>query len=433
MKGPAFIMITLRDYQDDIAQKVCDLLNRYRLACVSMEVRTGKTLTSLKAANLFGAKCVLFVTKKKAITSIEKDNKKSGFVEMLTVTNYEQLHKYEKDSEFDLIIVDESHSAGAFPKPSKRAVQLKSICKDKPVIFLSGTFTPESYSQIYHQLYISSFSPFGDYKNFYAWAKEYVFLKKRYYFNREVNDYSHADEQKIKKAIGHLFLTYTQKQAGFNQEIKEEVLLIEMDKKTYWLADKLIKSRVFIGKEGQEVIADTEVKLQNKLHQVYSGTVKSEDGTPIIFDISKAHFIKEYFKGNKIAIFYKFQAEGEMLRRAFGSNITESPEHFNASNSYTFISQIQSGREGINLSTADALVMMNIDFSALSYLQAKDRMQTKDRTNPALLYWIFAKDGIEHKVYERVMNKRDYTLKWFMKDYGITKEPARIDQPAVAS
>ena len=31
------------------------------------------------------------------------------------------------------------------------------------------------------------------------------------------------------------------------------------------------------------------------------------------------------------------------------------------------------------------------------------------------------------------MNKRDYTLKWFMKDYGITKEPARIDQPAVAS
>lgn len=358
----------------------------------------------------------------KAIKSIETDNEKAGLIEWLTVTNYEQLHKYVDDQNFDLIIIDESHTNGAFPKPSLRATQLKKICKDKPVIMLSGTFTPESYSQIYHQLSVSNHSPFIEYKNFYAWAKDYVYLKKRYFFNRETNDYSHANEEKVKNAIKHLFLTYTQKQAGFNQEIKEEVLLLEMDKKTYWLADKLLKDRVFIGKQGEEIIADTEVKLQNKLHQIYSGTVKSEDGSSIIFDISKATFIKQYFKGKKIAVFYKFQAEGEMLRRAFGSSITESPEVFNASDNLVFISQIQSGREGVNLSTADALIMMNIDFSALSYLQGKDRMQSKDRTKPALLYWIFSKDGIEHKVYDRVLGKMDYSLRWFKKDFGLDQK-----------
>jgi hypothetical protein len=41
--------------------------------------------------------------------------------------------------------------------------------------------------------------------------------------------------------------------------------------------------------------------------------------------------------------------------------------------------QIVAGREGVNLSTADALVFYNIDFSATSYWQARARLQTKDR------------------------------------------------------
>ncbi|MBO9592765.1 MAG: hypothetical protein J7599_07625 [Niabella sp.] len=418
-------MITLRDYQVQNAAKAVELLSKYNIAYLNMQTRTGKTLTSLKAAADFGAKVVLFVTTKKAIKSVEDDNKVSGFVDMLDVINYEQLHKYvaEGNSIYDLVIVDEAHKNGAFPKPSLRATQLKTICKDLPIIYLSGTPTNESYSQVYHQFFVSSFSPFKEYGSFYKWAKDYVFPKKRYLYNREINDYSHSNEQKIKEAVGHLFISFSQEQAGFKQQIKEEVLNIVMDKKTYWLASKLIKDRVFIGKNGEEIIADTEVKLQNKLHQIYSGSVIAEDGTSVIFDISKASFIRDYFKGKKIAIFYKFSAEGEMLRRAFGSSITESPEHFNATDSSVFISQIQSGREGINLSTADALVMFNIDFASLSYWQARDRIQVLDRKKEALMYWVFAKDGIENKVYERVMEKKDYTLNWFRRDFSIKRHP----------
>jgi hypothetical protein len=188
---------------------------------------------------------------------------------------------------------------------------------------------------------------------------------------------------------------------------------------TYALADKIKTRRVHIGKDGQEIIADTEVKLMQKLHQIYSGTVIAESGASIIFDTYKADFIKAYFSGKKIAIFYKFKAEFTALLKVFGEQITLSPEEFNLSKDKVFCSQIQSGREGINLSTADVLVMYNIDFSSVSYQQAKARIQSKDREKECLLYWIFSEGGIEEKIYERVIAKQDYTLRWFKKDFGI--------------
>src|SRR5690554_4091742 len=61
------------------------------------------------------------------------------------------------------------HNCGAFLKPSKRTETMKQYVGSKPLILLSGTLTPESYSQIYHQLWLSDHSPWNRYKNFYAW------------------------------------------------------------------------------------------------------------------------------------------------------------------------------------------------------------------------------------------------------------------------
>jgi SNF2 family DNA or RNA helicase len=417
----------LRDYQLSIAVSAAVLLKEHKIAYLSMEVRTGKTITALHSAQLYGAKKVIFLTKKKAIASIEKDYQgfKPSF--SIMVTNYEQLQNFQEE-DFDLIICDESHCLGQYPIMAERTKLLKNITQGLPIIFLSGTPTPESLSQIFHQLHISSFSPFAEYKNFYAWANAgYVHKKTKYVFNRQLNDYSQANEQMINDKIKHLFLSYTQKEAGFIQSVKELVLKVEMKGSTYALADKIKTRRVHIGKDGQEIIADTEVKLMQKLHQIYSGTVLTESCTAIIFDTYKADFIKSYFKGKKIAIFYKFKAEFTALLKVFGEQITLSPEEFNETRNKIFCSQIQSGREGINLSTADALVMYNIDFSSVSYQQAKARIQSKDREKECLLYWIFSERGIEEKIYERVIGKQDYTLRWFKKDFGIKTDKVKAE------
>lgn len=415
----------LRDYQESISTDAAKMLQWLKIVYLSMQPRTGKTLTALVTSEKFGAKSVLFLTKKKAIGSVMSDYDQLGPSFKLVCINYEQIYNLSPSYEFDLVILDEAHVLGQFPTMAERSKELRKLCVDKPIIYLSGTPTPEGYSQLFHQFHISSFSPFKDYATFYKWAKDFVTVQQRFFYGRKINDYSKADKEKVDQLTKHLFISYTQAEAGFKQEVKEVVLKVPMARGTYWLAEYLRKKRVYVGKDGEEVLADTNVKLQQKLHQIFSGSVIDEKKNAIVFDNSKAKFIKEYFAGKKIAIFYKFRAEYIMLVSVFGHDrLTESPEEFNNSDDLVFVSQIISAREGTNLSTADCLIFFNIDFSAVSYWQARERMQVKDRVKESVIYWIFSEGGIEEKVYKSVVKKQDYTLSHFKKDYQIKKVTA---------
>jgi len=407
----------LRDYQIEISDRAAVILREKKIVYLAMQVRTGKTLTSLATAYKYGASKVLFVTKKKAISDIIDQFHQAGFDIEIKVVNYESLHKY--DCNYDLIILDEAHGLGAFPMASLRAKEVKRIAEKKPIIYLSGTPTPESYSQIYHQLYVSSFSPFKKYKNFYQWAKDFVHVKQKFYFNRAVNDYSNAKEKEIKEIIEPYMITFTQEEAGFDSFVDESVLYVKMDEAVYKLADYMRKHKIAKNKDGETILGDTEVKLMMKLHQIYSGTVIVDEPTGLhkIIDYTKAEFIKQHFKGKKIAVFYKFKAEYMALFWAFDKKVTFDAEQFNNSDDLVFVSQIVSGREGLNLSSADALVFYNIDFSAVSYWQSRARIQTKDRTKESKIYYVFAEKGIEDKIYKAVMDKKDYTLSHFKKDF----------------
>jgi hypothetical protein len=408
----------LRDYQIELSDKATKILHNYGLVYLAMQVRTGKTLTAFATAHKFGAKKVLFVTKKKAIDDIIAQGVELGLNLEIYVTNYEQLHNV--NDEFDLIIIDEAHSIGAFPTPSLRAKELKRICNGEAIIYLSGTPTPESFSQLYHQMFVSTFSPFKDYKNFYSWAKDYVDIRKKYLYGKQINDYSFAKRELIEMQTSRLFLSFTQEEAGFTELVKENVLYVKMEENTYKFADRLRIDKVITNKEGRTVLGDTAVKLMNKLHQIYSGSViiDAPEREGKVFDYTKAEFIRDYFKGKKIAIFYKFAAEKMALIWTIGK-CYEDPTEFNNNDDGCFISQIVSGREGVNLSTADALVFYNIDFSATSYWQSRARIQTKDRVKKAQIYWIFSEGGIEDKIYKAVMDKKDYTLDYFRKDFKI--------------
>jgi len=411
-------MKQLRDYQTRISIDAVDILERKKIVCLFMEVRTGKTVVSLETCKLFKAKKVLFITKIKAFNSIESDYWDFGYIPHfdLTIVNRESLHKIDTN-DFDVVIIDEVHGYSSYPKPSKYYKDVKSRFGDIPMILLSGTPTPESYSQYYHLFTLSNNSPFKEFKNFYQWANEYVNIKLKYLGYAQVKDYSDARKKDFWHLIRHNILTFTQSEAGFTTDVKENILICEMKPITYQIINKLHKDLVVVNKKGKQIIADTGVKLQQKTHQLCSGTIKFEDGTTQVIDTSKAEFIKEKFKGKKIAIFYKFIAELEMLKSVFQNELTTDLTEFNATNKNIAL-QIVSGREGISLSKADYLVFITIDFSAVSYFQAKDRLTTMDRKSNDI-YWIFEKDGISEKIYNSVMNKKDYTNSTFKKDFNV--------------
>jgi len=399
----------LRDYQKEIIDKGFKQCLKKGWCYLSMEVRTGKTLTALGIAAALGGvkKRVVFVTKKKAIESIESDvkllNNNSINVEVI---NYESLHKLDLKTHIDIWILDEAHKLGQIGKPSSKTKLLRNIIHGhSSVIFLSGTPTPENGSQIFHQMYVLGLkSPFVG-LNFYKWAKEYCFITQKMINGFMVKDYTdcHFDINKLN------FLSYSQKEAGFKNEIIEHFLKVEMNKTTKHIIKKLRKDKVFKGKT-DVILADTAVKEMQKIHQLSSGTcILEESGKSIIIDESKALFIKDYFKDEKIAIFYKFKAELEMLNKHF--DITQDIEEFNTTNK-TIALQFVSGREGIKLEKADSIVAINIDFSATTYFQFRDRMTTIERLK-SNVYFIISDCGIEKQIYNAVSKKKNFTNRFY--------------------
>lgn len=406
-------MVQYRDYQKDIINRGSDILTKHGFLYLAMEVRTGKTLTSLGICEKVGADHVLFLTKKKAISSITADLDKLCPSYAIFVINYESIHKL-PNVKWDIIICDEAHSMGAFPKPSGRAKKVASlIYKNKSkVILLSGTPTPESYSQMYHQVYGIPNNPFRNYRNFYAFSADYVHITSKRINGYEIKDYG-GGLRHILDMMSPYTISFTQKEAGFIVETTEKVLEVPLLPSTYNIIKKLKKDAVVEGND-EVILADTGVKMMSKVHQLCSGTIKFESGNSMVLDLSKAEFIKSHFEGKRMGIFYKFKEELNAIKKVFGSDVTESLEDFDNGRQVIAL-QIISGREGISLRNADVLVYYNIDFSATSYWQSRDRMTTKDRPKNDV-YWIFSKGGIEPEIYKAVTKKKDYTLNHFKRD-----------------
>ena len=115
-------------------------------------------------------------------------------------------------------------------------------------------------------------------------------VKPKYLYNRQINDYSCAKEEKIKKAIEHLFISFSQEDAGFNKKINEVLLYCPMDEKIKRLGEIMLKDHVYQMKKGGVILADTAVKLQQKIHQIHSGTVKDEEGEGYILTTSDVSY-----------------------------------------------------------------------------------------------------------------------------------------------
>ena len=86
-------MIEFRDYQKEIISKGIEMIRNNGFLYLAMEVRTGKTLTSLGICEQLNVGNVLFLTKKKAMSSIIDDYDEYKPDYSMIVINYESIHK----------------------------------------------------------------------------------------------------------------------------------------------------------------------------------------------------------------------------------------------------------------------------------------------------------------------------------------------------
>lgn len=412
-------MIKLRPHQIEKSAELLEILKTYRVCYLRGEVRSGKTLTVLDTAKQYGANKVLFLTKKKAISSIQDDFDKFGYTYDITITNYESVHKV-KSNDFDLVIYDEAHVLSGFPKPAKRVKLIKELFSKIPCILLSGTPAAESYSQFYHQFYISDYSPFKKWKNFYKWAHEFVEITEKRIGTHTIRNYSKIKPEAL--LIFEAFLSLytvvmTQEEAGFDVDIKEHIIRVPVQANLDRLVKRLIKDRAIEGSTGF-IMAETPAKLQSKVHQIYNGSVILEtlegETKPHILSDYKAQFIKERFQEKKIAIMYYYQAELDIIKSVFEDDVTTDLDEFN-STAKNFAIQ-QSATEGMNISKAYCLVYYNMGFSGKNFIQSRDRLTVKERTNNDV-YFILETPGITESILNVVKDKKSYNNRLFLSEF----------------
>lgn len=435
-------MINLRHYQVPVRDKAIDILSRTGWAYLVMEERTGKTFTSFSIMEGTGANStepVLLLTSKGAKEDILPQFEKLDHRPFeLILCHNDQLPKLLAEGFVPprRIIIDECHYHGAFPKPSKRAEYLRELIQraynvhgteNVKIIFMSATPTPESYVQMYPQLNILPVHPFGTPENF---LNEYVEVRDKIIWRgyrrkpRIIPEYI-PDARKIFGTIGNNVVSLTRKQAGFISEPIDVPHEVKMDILIYrYIHDISNTSRVTIN--GHEIECKQAGNVKSKIHQLCGGTIKLTDNEKtdddhLILDYTKAEYIRSTFAGKKIAIFYQFKAELELLKHIFPL-YTTNQYHFQENPNLTFLGQFKSVREGKNLSTADHLVMYNIDYAYLSYRQSRCRHITFERNQPGWCNWIYAQNGLEQKIMKIVRKKENYTDGYFADDLKFFKE-----------
>jgi len=404
--------VKLYNYQEKVFGEALEILRKKNLVCLSLEMRLGKTFVALALASRKG-KRILFVTKKKAIPSILEDSKVCGVG--VTCVNYESLHKLSADSLWDAIIVDECHSVSAYPKLSKRTKLLACIFaanRDCWAIMLSGTFSVESMSQHFHILRVTG-KFWTEYKNFYAWFKDFGVVNTIRIAGRTVNTYDETKSDDVLKAIDGLFVALTQKEAGF--AVEASVMDVRLVSEVISLfCDRFMRDCV-IDMGSYSIVGESSASVLSKCLQICGGTVIGDDLSGHVLD--NKHVKIEFIRGlreSKVCIFTNFIKERDLLCSEL-TDFTEDMDLFKSSSVKYFIGSLKSYSEGFDLSLVKdcCLVLYSLCWSGSSFIQICARQQNKNRVDPINIYCPLIDGTPEVQLFEAVSNKQNFNNSFY--------------------
>lgn len=393
-------MIEPRPHQIQKAEDLWNILKVKGYAYLAGKPRSGKTLTAILCAEKSNKiSSVLVLTKKNAITGwlpfIE------GRKHKYTVINYEQVGSIDgarfnlklNPKDYQLVIIDESHSIGAFPKPSNRQRVICRTCWDMPHIHLSGTAIVESPCSIFHQMNISKFTPFT-FKNFYDFHRVYG---EPYFIKVHGKDMAQYDRYKpnLLEAIDKFTVYMTQEDAGIDKSLQAEDVIhyVELNQETKDLYNKLQDNQILRLPIG-DIVADTTMKLRVSLHMLESGVCKIEDDYFMLGNTEKVEYIKNKF-GDKetVGIMCHFVGERLLLEKHF------TKAKIYSSNAHS---------EGVDLSHLSSFIILSSDYSGSKFIQRRERIINMNGSNTLQVHHIIVKKAISEQVYKRVSKKQDF-------------------------
>ncbi len=378
-------------HQYELANAVGAKLEAYSIAYLAGEERTGKTIAAIIAAGRY-TKTILVITKRKAVEGWESTLAKLPHDGHFTVTTF---GKAKNQVPHDLVIVDEAHNfVSSYPKPSATWKSIKKLCVNRPIIYCSATPHAQGPQMVYHQLALSSYSPWKEVKNFYAWFKKYGRPYSIQINGVKIAQYDKCHTAEVTACFEHLMITVTRKELGFKQEPEDKLHYITLDDATKHVYNELMDHQLVELKAGT-LVCDTTMKLRTSLHMLEGGVAKLKDQYVTLDNCEKLNYIRETFGDHgKLVIMYNYIQEGVKLRYAFSKAV---------------ILQATSNAEGVDLSMYDDLVIYSHDFSTAKHTQRRARQANMERVDPIVVHYMLVKGAISSQAYKTVaINKKNF-------------------------
>ena len=387
-------MMTPYPYQVTLADEIMVVLRQYGVAYLASEERTGKTLAAILAAESSLAGTVLVITKKKALDGWIDTLAKFPHNKTFIVTNYHQVHKLSIKP--DLVLIDEAHNyISGYPKQSTMHKTVRAICRGLPVIFISATPRPQGTQQLYHQLAVSDWSPWSQYKNFYRWFDVYGIP-----YTINIEGIATKQYNKTKdiawEHVKHLFVTKTRAELDFEHEPEDKLHYVELSAYTKSLYNTLLKDRIVYNiVDDEPLVCDTQAKYRTALHQIEGGTIKLPSGYKQLPNTEKIDYILSTWGDSKdLVIMFNYKEEEHKLAKAFKQ---------------ARLLQATSFAEGVDLSMYKHLVIYSQDFSTARHTQRRARQANKQRKEPIIVHFILVKKATSERVYKTVsINKKNF-------------------------
>lgn len=355
--------------------------------------RTGKTATAIRVAENSKLKRILVVTKKSAIPGWHSELKRIGnTIKEYTITNYEQVKKLSQN--FDMAIIDESHTIGRPGKPTQRLKDLRAKVYNLPILLLTGTPASESHLAYYYQFCLSPLSPFKNDKNFYAFFRNWGLPNTIYVNGRSVETYKYAKPNLI-DYVQPWIITLDQNEAGIKHQAKDQVHTVLLDQSTLEMLYTIKKDKVIT--INNEVYGfDSDIAERVAIHQIESGALKLYDDYVQLNNNEVVDYLKATFGDTPdVGFMCHFKATREKLKMHF------KHAKFYSSNAHA---------EGVNLSDLKHFVIVNSDYSGAKFIQRRERATNIKRETPVIVHHIVTNGGISKAVYDTLSNKKDFTL-----------------------
>lgn len=312
------------------------------------------------------------------------------------------------DWDFDTLIIDELSSFKNHA--SKRFKKLKTVTPYfKRVIGLTGTPAPNSYLDLWAQIYLLDRGE--------RLGKNITTFRRTYFDGFSRGMYTEyklkpGAKEAIDEAISDICISMSAKD---HLDLKDPMLIdvrVTMDGKEKKLYKTMERDAVL--ELGDDTIAALSAAVvSNKLLQLANGAIYDEDGKPHVVHgrkLDALEELREEAQGENILVFYSFKSDYERIKERFPDAVkldgAETIRDWSAGKIKMLLAHLASAGHGLNLQEGGSIIIWyGLTWSLELYQQANARLHRQGQKNTVRIYRLLTEGTVDARVAEALEGK----------------------------